>query len=221
MKFFMDGANVAEIREAYAWGILDGVTTNPSLVAKEGRPFREVIEEICSIVPGPVSAECVTLDADSIVAEARELAAWAPNVVVKVPLMPEGMKAVKILSAEGIKTNVTVTFQAAQGLIAAKAGATYVSPFVGRLDDRGHDGMEVVEDIVRILDNYGFETQVIVASIRGPNHVIRGALCGAHVATMPFAVMKQLFQHPLTDLGIQNFLADWEKLKAKLGKSPA
>jgi len=219
MRFFLDTANVAEIREAYSWGIVDGVTTNPTLVAREGRPFREVVEEICSIVPGPVSAECVTLEADSLIAEARELAGWAPNVVVKVPLIPEGMRAVKVLSQEGIRTNVTLAFQAAQGLIAAKAGATYVSPFVGRLDDRGHDGMEVVEDIVRIIGNYGFDTQVIVASIRGPSHVIRGALCGAHVATMPFATMKQLFQHPLTDLGIASFLADWEKLKGKLGRA--
>ncbi len=219
MKFFLDTANVAEIREGYAWGVVDGVTTNPSLVAKEERPFREVIEEICAIVPGPVSAESVSLDAEGMVEEARELSSWAENIVVKIPMVPEGMKAVKICAREGIKTNVTLCFQPAQGLIAAKAGATYVSPFVGRLDDRGQDGIQVVEDMVHIFSNYGYPAQVITASVRHPMHVVRAALVGSHVATIPFAIMKQLFGHPLTDLGIQSFLADWEKLKEKLGRA--
>jgi len=218
MKFFLDTANIEEIKTAAAWGILDGVTTNPSLVAKEGVEFRTRVQEICRIVVGPVSAEVVATDAEGIMREARELASWAPNVVVKVPLIPEGIKAVCTLSKEGIKTNVTLCFSPVQALIAAKAGATYISPFVGRLDDIGHDGMELVEQIVQIYLNYGFDTEVIVASVRHPGHVVRGALAGAHIATIPFAVAERMFKHPLTDIGLKNFLADWEKLRKARGQ---
>jgi transaldolase len=216
MEFFVDTANVDEIRQAHAWGVLDGVTTNPSLVAKEGRPFKEVVLEICDIVKGPVSAECVTTTTDELVAEARELASWSPYIVVKVPLIPAGIAAVKVLSQEGIRTNVTLCFTPAQALLAAKAGASYVSPFVGRLEDRNEDGMRVVEDIVQIYDNYGYGTKVIVASIRDTLHVTQAALIGAHVATIPFAVLRKMFDHPLTDIGLEAFLADWGKLQAKL-----
>ncbi len=214
MKFFVDTANVDQIRQADAWGLCDGVTTNPSLVAKEGRDFREVIEEICSITDGPVSAEAVTLEAETIVEEARELSSWAPNIVVKVPLIPEGIKAVHICAQEGIKTNVTLCFSPLQALIAAKAGANYISPFVGRLDDISHVGMDLVAQIKQIYDNYGFETEIIVASVRNPLHVVEGAMMGAHIATVPFDVLAKFFNHPLTDIGIERFLADWEKLQA-------
>ncbi|MGR3309532.1 MAG: fructose-6-phosphate aldolase [Candidatus Brocadiales bacterium] len=217
MKFFIDTADVGEIREANSLGILDGVTTNPSLVAKTGRPFRETIEEICSIVNGPVSAEAVSLDTDGLVKEARELAKIADNIVVKIPLIKAGLKAVKILSGEGIKTNVTLCFSSNQALLAAKAGGTYVSPFIGRLDDRGQEGMSLIEEIRTIYDNYGFNTQIIVASIRHPVHVRDAALLGADIATIPFGVFDKLVQHPLTDDGIKNFLSDWEKVpKPKL-----
>ena len=212
MKFFIDTANVDEIREANALGILDGVTTNPTLISKTGRKFREVIEEITSIVDGPVSAEVVSTDCDGILAEARNLAKIADNVVVKIPLIPEGLKAVKVLTAEGIKTNVTLCFTAVQALLAAKAGATYISPFVGRLDDRTHSGMDIVADIKTIYDNYGFPTEIIVASVRSPMHVLEGALMGADIATIPFDVFSKLVAHPLTDLGLESFLADWEKV---------
>ncbi|RMH44022.1 MAG: fructose-6-phosphate aldolase [Deltaproteobacteria bacterium] len=212
MKFFIDTADVAEIRDAAAMGLVDGVTTNPSLVAKTGRKFRDVLLEICDIVKGPVSAEVVSTDCDGMLAEARELAALRDNIVVKVPLIPEGLKAVKVLSEEGIATNVTLCFSPTQALLAAKAGATYISPFVGRIDDRSGDGMEVVAQIVQIYENYGFDTQVLVASVRHPMHVLQAALLGAHVATCPHKVLLQLAQHPLTDLGLAAFLEDWKKV---------
>lgn len=215
MKFFIDTADVQEIREANSLGILDGVTTNPSLIAKTGRPFRETIEEICSIVKGPVSAEVVSLDTDGMIKEARELAKIANNIVVKIPLIKNGLKAVKKLSEEGIKTNVTLCFSSNQALLAAKAGGTYVSPFVGRLDDRGHVGMELIQEIRTIYDNYGFKTEIIVASIRNPLHVRDAALMGADVATIPFNVFDSLVQHPLTDDGVKRFLTDWEKVPKK------
>ena len=213
MKFFIDTANVTEIREAYSLGVLDGVTTNPSLIAKEKRGFRPLIEEICSIVPGPVNLEVVSTDAEGMVAEGQEFAAIAKNIVVKVPMTREGLKATKRLSEQGIGINVTLIFSAPQALLAAKAGARYVSPFVGRLDDISHAGMEVVAQIVSIFKNYTFPTEVLVASIRNPLHVIEAAQMGAHVATLPLAVLEQLLKHPLTDIGLQRFLADWQKLQ--------
>jgi len=211
MKFFIDTANIDEIKKANALGMVDGVTTNPSLVAKEGREFKGLIKEICGIVDGPVSAEVVSTDAEGMVKEARELAKLADNIVVKIPMLEEGLKAVKILAQEGINTNVTLCFSAIQALMAAKAGAAYISPFVGRLDDIGHIGMELVEEIITIYDNYGFETEVIVASIRNPIHVLDAALMGADIATIPFKVIQQLTKHPLTDIGVEKFLADWKK----------
>ena len=215
MKFFIDTANVKEIKEANALGLVDGVTTNPSLVAKEGRDFKELIKEICSIVDGPISAEAISLDADGMIKEARELSKIHKNIVVKIPMTPEGLKAVKTVSKEGIKTNVTLVFSPSQALLAAKAGATYVSPFVGRLDDISHVGMDLIEQILIIFDNYGFDTEIIVASIRNPLHVVDAALIGAHVATIPYNVMLQLSKHPLTDIGIKRFLEDWEKVPKK------
>ncbi len=211
MKFFIDTANTEEIKQAVALGMVDGVTTNPSLVAKEGRDFIEILKEICELVDGPVSAEVVSLDADGMVEEGRKLAALHDNIVIKVPMTTEGLKATKRFTAEGIKTNVTLVFSAAQALLAAKAGATYVSPFVGRLDDISQDGMELIEQIMTIFDNYGFTTEIIVASIRHPMHVIDSAMIGAHVATIPFKVIAQLAKHPLTDIGLEKFLADWQK----------
>jgi len=215
MKFFIDTANVKEIKEANALGLVDGVTTNPSLVAKEGRDFKDLIKEICTIVDGPISAEAVSLDADGMIKEARELSKIHKNIVVKIPMTAEGLKAVKVVSKEGIKTNVTLVFSPSQALLAAKAGATYVSPFVGRLDDISHVGMDLIEQILIIFDNYGFETEVIVASIRNPLHVVDAALMGAHVATIPYNVMLQLSKHPLTEIGIKKFLEDWEKVPKK------
>lgn len=212
MKFFIDTADVNEIREAESLGILDGVTTNPTLISRTGRPFKETIEEICSIVKGPVSAEVVSVDTDGIIKEGRELAKIADNIVVKVPLIKDGLKAVKALTSEGIKVNVTLCFSSNQALLAAKAGGTYISPFVGRLDDKGHTGMEVIDEIRTIYDNYGFETEIIVASIRNPLHVRDAALMGADIATIPFAVFNNIVKHPLTDEGLKNFLADWEKV---------
>lgn len=213
MKFFIDTANVDEIREANEMGMVDGVTTNPSLIAKEGREFSEIIKEICEIVDGPISAEAVSLDAEGMIAEARDLAKIHKNIVVKIPMTIEGMKAVRTLAAEGIGTNVTLVFSALQALMAAKAGASYVSPFVGRLDDLSQEGMDLVEQIVNIYDNYGYQTEVIVASVRSPVHVLESALMGADIATIPFAVLKKLAGHPMTDKGIQAFLDDWEKAK--------
>lgn len=213
MKFFLDSANLAEIREAAAMGILDGVTTNPSLVAKEPiDTFEAHIREICRIVDGPVSAEVTATSYDEMMGEARHLAAIAENVVVKIPMIKEGVKAIKTCMEEGIRTNCTLVFSANQALIAAKAGATYVSPFIGRLDDAGHDGMEVIREIVAIFDNFGFDTEVLVASIRHPLHVVQAALAGGDVATVPFKVFDQLIQHPLTDVGLERFLSDWKKL---------
>jgi len=212
MKFFIDTANVDEIKEANDLGMVDGVTTNPSLVAKEGKDFRGLIKEICSIVPGPVSAEVVSLQADKMVAEAEDLAGIADNIVIKVPLIEEGLKAVKILTEKGIKTNVTLCFSPLQALMAAKAGAAYISPFVGRLDDVSAVGMDLVEQIATIYENYGYETEIIVASVRNPLHVLDAALVGADIATIPLKVIRQLIRHPLTDIGLENFLADWKKL---------
>lgn len=215
MKFFIDSANLTEIKEAKAQGLIDGVTTNPSLVAKEGREFRKLIYEICEVVNGPVSAEVVSTEEEGIIKEARDLVKIHRHVVVKVPMIPEGLKAVKRLSQEGIKINVTLIFSSTQALLAAKAGATYVSPFVGRLDDISEAGMDLVEQIVTIFNNYDFPTQVLVASIRNPVHVVEAALMGADVATMPFGVLQQLSKHPLTDIGLKKFLSDWEKMQQK------
>ena len=209
MKLFIDTANIEEIREINDWGIICGVTTNPSLIAKEGRVFEEVIKEITQIVDGPISAEVVSLEAEGMIKEARELAKIHENIVIKIPMTKEGLKAVKVLSKEGIKTNVTLIFSAAQALLAAKAGATYVSPFVGRLDDIASNGMELVADIALIFDNYGIETEIIAASVRGPQDVVDSAKCGAHIATIPYKVFGQMLKHPLTDSGIERFLADW------------
>ncbi|MDK9705498.1 MAG: fructose-6-phosphate aldolase [Desulforhopalus sp.] len=213
MKFFIDTANLEEIKKGVEMGMVDGVTTNPSLIARENKPFEEIIAEICKLVDGPVSAEVVSLQAEGMLEEARKLAKLAENIVIKIPMIVEGLKAVKKLSAEGIKTNVTLVFSAAQALLAAKAGATYVSPFVGRLDDIGNPGMELISDIVSIYDNYGYQSEIIVASVRSPQHVLDAALIGADIATIPFKVIAQLAKHPLTDIGIEQFLADWEKRK--------
>ena len=212
MKFFIDTADIAEIRQAHAWGILDGVTTNPSLVAKTGRTWEEVKREILELVKGPVSLEVTATDLDGMMAQARALAAEGDQVVVKIPLTRDGIAATRQCTLENIKTNVTLCFSATQALLAAKAGATYISPFVGRLDDISNEGMAIVEDIVRIYDNYGLQTQVLAASIRHPQHVLEAARLGAHVATMPFGVIDKLFNHPLTDSGLARFLADWEKV---------
>ena len=211
MKFFIDTANIDEIKKGLALGMVDGVTTNPSLVAKEPRPFVEILKEICSLVEGPVSAEVISLEADKMVAEAQELVKIADNIVIKIPMIEEGLKAVKRLTAEGIKTNVTLIFSSAQALLAAKAGATYVSPFVGRLDDIATNGLDLIADIMTILRNYGFATEVIVASVRHPMHVVESALLGADIATLPYKVIAQMAKHPLTDIGMRQFLADWEK----------
>ena len=213
MKFFLDTANLDEIREANDWGILDGVTTNPSHVAKEDMAFRDLLVEICAIVDGPISAEVISTDADGMVAEARELIKVHDNIVIKIPMLKDGVKAIKVLYEEGIKTNATLIFSANQALLVAKAGATYVSPFVGRLDNIGHDGMELAEQIKTIYDNFDYATEIIVAAARHPAHVLEAALIGAHITTMRFEIMEQLFYHPMTDLGLEQFLADWGKAK--------
>ena len=215
MKLFIDTADVNQIREAWSWGIIDGVTTNPSHVAKAGRKPAEVYREICEIVDGPISLEAVSLTAGEIVKEGRGLARLHQNVVIKVPIIKEGLKAVKILAAEGFKTNVTVTFSPLQALLAAKAGATYVSPFVGRLDSVGHDGMELVRQIRAIYQNYGFKTQIITAAVRHPQHVLQAALAGSDVATLGFEILEQLYLHPLTDVVMDMFLKDWAKISNK------
>lgn len=215
MKFFIDTANLDEIRKANALGVLDGVTTNPTLVAREGRDFKELITEICRIVDGPVNAEAVSTDQAGIVAEARQLAKIADNIVVKVPMISEGLKAVKILSSEGIKTNVTLCFTPIQALLAAKVGASYVSPFVGRLDDISYRGMDLVEQIVAIYNTHGYDTEVIVASVRNPVHVLDAALMGADIVTVPYSVMERFISHPLTDIGLEKFLSDWKKMEKK------
>jgi transaldolase len=212
MKFFIDTADVKEIREAYELGLVDGVTTNPSLIAKSGRKFEEVIKEIVSIVDGPISAEVISLDAPGMIEEALKLAMIHKNIVVKVPMTPEGLKATKALTEKGIKTNVTLIFTPMQALLAAKAGASYVSPFVGRLDDISQDGMGIIEEIRTIFDNYGYTAEIIVASVRNPIHVLNSALIGADIATIPYSVMIQLAKHPLTDSGIEKFLKDWESV---------
>lgn len=212
MKIFLDTANVEHIKEANSWGIIDGVTTNPTLIAREGRDFREVVEEICNIVDGPISAEVVSMKSEEMVEEAKELAKIHKNIVIKVPLMPEGLKTIKILKGLDIKTNATLVFSANQALLAAKAGATFASPFIGRLDDIGHIGMDIIRDIMIIFENYKFETEVIVASIRNPIHVIDAAIAGAHISTVPWPVLQKMVKHSLTDLGVKRFLDDWAKV---------
>lgn len=215
MKFYLDTASVKEIQEAASLGLLDGVTTNPSLVAKEGRVFREVLVEICNIVDGPISAEVVSIEADAMVKEGRELAKIHKNIVVKVPLIAEGLKATKRLAAEGIRVNVTLCFSPTQALLAAKAGAWCVSPFIGRLDDISSNGMELIRQIITIYKNYDYKTYVLVASVRHPQHVVEAALAGGHICTMPFAIFQQMVKHPLTDVGLKKFLADWESQNKK------
>jgi len=215
MKFFIDTANINEIKEAASMGMVDGVTTNPSLIAKEGRDFKEIIKDICAIVDGPISAEVISLDTEGMVREARELVKIHKNIVIKVPMTIDGLKATRMLTNEGIKTNVTLIFSPLQALMAAKAGATYVSPFVGRLDALAQDGLVLVEQIVTMFDNYGFTTEVIVASVRNPLHVLDSALMGADIATIPFDVLKKLASHPMTDKGIKAFMDDWNKAQPK------
>jgi len=215
MKIFIDTANIEEIKKAGRLGVISGVTTNPSLIAKEGRNFQEVVREICEIVDGPISAEVISLEAGGMIEEAGELARIHPNIVIKIPMTAEGLAAVKALSEKNIKTNVTLVFSANQALLAALAGATYVSPFVGRLDDIGQDGMELIREIVQIYENYAIDTQIIAASIRHPMHVTEAAKAGAHISTIPFKVIMQMTGHALTDLGIEKFLADWESVKNK------
>lgn len=211
MKIFLDTANLGELREATEMGLLDGATTNPSLVAKEKRPFRELVEEICRVVDGPVSLEVVAVESDGMVQQGRELAKIAPNVVVKLPTTTEGLKALRVLRGEGIRTNLTLCFSPSQALLVAKAGANYVSPFLGRLDDISHVGMDLIRTIRQIYDNYEFETKILAASLRNPLHVVDAALAGADVSTLPYAVFQQLIKHPLTDLGLKRFLDDWQK----------
>lgn len=219
MKFFIDTADVDQIRTAYTWGILDGVTTNPTHVSTEGRPHKEIIQEICGIVPdGEISVEVVGTDCETMVREAEEFVKWADNIVIKIPFIPEGVKAIKKLSGAGIKVNTTLCFSPMQALIAAKAGAAFISPFVGRLDTVGHFGMDLVRQIRQIYDNYGFETEILVAAVRHPTHVLESALEGADVVTMRFDVMEQLFKHPLTDIGLEMFLKDWKAYQAQLQK---
>lgn len=218
MKFFIDTANVEEIKKAWEVGVIDGVTTNPSLISKENKEPITLLKEICKVVNGPVSAEVVSLDAEGMVKEAKKLAKIDKNIVIKVPMTVEGLKATKKLSKLKIKTNVTLVFSASQALLAAKAGATYVSPFVGRLDDISSDGLALIDEILQIYDNYLYETEIIVASIRNPLHVLEAAKMGAHVATIPFKVIEQLSKHPLTDIGLENFLKDWEKVPKKKRK---
>lgn len=215
MKLFIDTANMEEIKEAHSWGILSGVTTNPSLVAKETVPFHDRLREITGLVSESVSAEVIALDAEGMIKEGRELAKIAPNITVKVPMTPEGLKAVAVFAEEGIKTNVTLVFSANQALLAARAGASYVSPFLGRLDDIGHNGLDLIETIASIFAIHGIETEIIAASIRHPQHITDAALRGAHIATVPFKVFKQMFKHPLTDKGIEAFLADWDNRQVK------
>ena len=211
MMIFLDTGNTKEIKEAASWGVLDGITTNPSLVAKEGRSFKDLLKEICSIVDGPISAEVVSVEADAMVKEGKDLAAIHKNIVVKVPLIPEGLKACKAVTSQGIRVNVTLCFSPNQALLAAKAGAWCVSPFIGRLDDISHNGMELIRDIVTIFRNYQYKTKVLVASVRHPQHVVEAAKIGGDICTMPITVFKQLVQHPLTDIGLKKFLADWDK----------
>lgn len=212
MKIFLDTANVDEIRKGAELGLVDGITTNPSLIAKEGKNFKERIQEICSIVPGDVSAETISTDWEGMVREGRELRTWAPNVIVKAPCTPDGLRATRTLADEGIKVNMTLIFSVTQGLLACKAGAYIISPFLGRLDDIGLDGMQLVRDLVQVVENYDYPTQILAASIRTPNHVIEAAKAGSHIATMPFPVFNTLYKHPLTDIGMTRFLSDWKTL---------
>lgn len=214
MKFFLDTANLDEIKQGAALGIVDGVTTNPSLVAKEGKDFKTLVGQICEVISGPVSAEVVSTECNAMVAEARELSRIAENVIVKLPTIPEGVKALKICAAEGIKTNLTLVFQPMQALIVAKVGATFCSPFLGRLDDISHDGMMLIEEIRQIYDNYGYTTEILAASLRHPLHVVQAAKAGADIGTMPFAVFTKLLNHPLTDIGLERFLSDFKKLQS-------
>lgn len=216
MQLFLDTANIEEIKEALDWGVISGVTTNPSLVAKEKRDFKDLVKHICGIVPGPVSAEVLSLDFEEMISEARELSRIAQNVVVKIPMTKDGLKAVKVLSEEGIKTNVTLIFSATQGLLAALAGATYVSPFIGRLDDISNEGMDIVQDLVIMMENYNLDTKVIAASVRHPMHVLEAARVSSHIATVPYKVLEAMLRHPLTDIGIKRFLDDWAKVKQEL-----
>jgi transaldolase len=216
MKFFVDSADPAEIREAASWGLADGVTTNPSLIAKAGRPYAEVLREICDLINGPISAPVVATDAATMCEEGQKLARIHPNIVVKCPLTIEGLKATRALSGRGIRVNVTLIFSPLQGLAAAKCGASYLSPFVGRLDDIGQDGFATVEQLLRIIKNYNYSTEVLVASIRSPGHLLRAAEIGAHIATLPFNVIKQMLYHPLTEIGLERFLADWRESKQKI-----
>lgn len=211
MKFFLDTAEIQEIETGLEWGMVDGITTNPSLIAKSGRPYLATVQAIAKLVPGPVSGEVLAIEYDEILTQGRRLAGLAENVVVKVPLTPAGLRAVATFKKEGIRTNVTLCFSAAQALLAAKAGAAYISPFVGRLDDVGEEGMELIDQVVTIYHNYGFDTEVLVASVRSPIHIIQAATLGADVATLPFKVLEQLYKHPLTDAGLDRFLADWKK----------
>jgi transaldolase len=215
MKIFLDTGNIEEIREAASLGVLDGVTTNPSLIAKEQGDFREIVREICSIVDGPVSAEVVSIETEGMLKEARDLAKIHSNVVVKIPMLPEGIRAIHQLAKEGIRTNCTLVFSPNQALLAAKAGATMVSPFIGRLDDASTNGMDVIRDISAIFTNYDFDTEILTASVRHPMHVVEAALAGSDIATIPYKVFQQMFKHPLTDIGLERFLADWEKVKAR------
>ncbi len=212
MKIFLDTANVEKIREMAGWGVVDGVTTNPTLIAMEGRKFEEVVQEICTIVDGPISAEVISTDAEGMIAEAREISKIHKNIVIKVPIIPEGLKAIKVLEAEGIRTNATLVFSCNQALLACKAGASYISPFVGRIDDQGGDGMGVISEIVQMIENYDFESEVIVASVRHPVHVVESAMIGAHIATVPAGVLEKMVKHTLTDVGLKRFLEDWEKV---------
>ncbi len=218
MQLFLDTANLEEIREAAELGVISGVTTNPTLVAKEGRDFRQLVKEIACLVPGPVSAEVISTEAAGMIREARELATLGPNVVIKIPMLPEGLKAVKVLSADGIRTNVTLVFTVNQALLAARAGAAYVSPFLGRLDDIGQDGLALLKDIVQVFKNYNFPTKTIAASIRHPVHVAEAAKIGADIATIPYKVLRQMMEHPLTTSGVERFLADWEAAKNLISK---
>lgn len=216
MKIFLDTAHIPHIKEAVEWGVLDGVTTNPSLIAKEGRPFDEIVKEICSMVDGPVNLEVVSEDARGMVTEGRQLASIHKNVVVKVPMTPEGLKAARNLHQDDIRTNVTLVFSPNQALLAAKAGAYIVSPFIGRLDDQGHEGMQIIRQIVKIYRNYAFETNLLVASIRHPVHVVESAMAGAHIATLPYDVLKKMFQHTLTDVGLRRFIEDWKAVPSEM-----
>ena len=213
MKIFLDTANLEQIKEAASWGLVDGVTTNPTLVSKENMKFEDLIKKICGVVPGPVSVECVSTKAGDIIKEAKGLAKLADNVAVKIPICVEGLKATKVLSGEGIKVNTTLIFSSNQALLAAKAGSAFVSPFIGRLDDISHEGMNLIDEIVAIFNNYGFETEIIVASIRHPLHVVEAAMAGADIATIPFPVLDKMVKHPLTDIGMEKFLNDWGKVK--------